>query len=67
MISPYYGEYSLCNGKHNFNSNSIIWEKLKAYGKNSLKHVEKKNQAFLASNLNETVMTNYTRYHKRLK
>ena len=28
---PYYG-YSLCYGKHSFDSKSIVWEKLKAYG-----------------------------------
>ena len=34
------------------------WEKTQAFGKNS---------SFLASKLNEPVVTNYTRYHKRVK
>ena len=42
-----------------------FWKKLKALGKNS--SLWGKNSSFLASKLNEPVVTNYTRYHKSVE
>ena len=42
-----------------------FWKNSRALGKNS--SIWRKNSSFLASKLNEPVVTNYTRYHKRVK